>query len=150
MESQWTPKSLEGDCRRKNSMVWKVIFIIGELLERGCLKWVCMTHLDIWNTSDGQKKGQESNWQFDSRPLKVRNRPNFFCVQVTCNIPLESSRQGLQLCFRPHLNQSFARKVIGMQSCRSPNVNNFETPTWESRDKMSFGCGPHEEAQTIL
>jgi hypothetical protein len=24
-----------------------------------------------------QKKGQESNWQFDSRPLKVRNRPDF-------------------------------------------------------------------------
>jgi hypothetical protein len=23
-----------------------------------------------------QKKGQESNWQFNSRPLKVRNRPN--------------------------------------------------------------------------
>jgi hypothetical protein len=24
------------------------------------------------------KGGLESNWQFDSRPLKVRNRPNFF------------------------------------------------------------------------
>ncbi len=23
------------------------------------------------------KEGRESNWQFDSRPLKVRNRPNF-------------------------------------------------------------------------
>jgi hypothetical protein len=31
----------------------------------------------IWNISYDQKKGQESNWQFDSRPLKVRNRPNF-------------------------------------------------------------------------
>jgi hypothetical protein len=28
------------------------------------------------NTSYGKKKGQESNWQFDSQPLKVRNRPN--------------------------------------------------------------------------
>jgi hypothetical protein len=44
------------------------------------LKWACMTHLDIWNTSYGQKKGRESNWQFDSRPLKVRNRPDF----LTC------------------------------------------------------------------
>jgi hypothetical protein len=25
----------------------------------------------------GQKKGRESNWQFDSRPLKVRNWPDF-------------------------------------------------------------------------
>jgi len=36
-----------------------------------------MTHLDIWNTSYGQKKGWESNCQFDSWPLKVKNRPNF-------------------------------------------------------------------------
>jgi hypothetical protein len=35
-----------------------------------------MSHLDIFNTSYGQKKGHESNWQFDSRPLKVRNRPD--------------------------------------------------------------------------
>ncbi len=34
-----------------------------------------MGHLDIFNPSYGQKKGQESNWQFDSRPLKVKNRP---------------------------------------------------------------------------
>ncbi len=35
-----------------------------------------MNHLDICNPSYGQKKGWESNWQFDSRPLKVRNRPD--------------------------------------------------------------------------
>ncbi len=34
-------------------------------------------HLDTSNTSQGQKKGRESNWQFDSRPLKVENRPDF-------------------------------------------------------------------------
>jgi hypothetical protein len=33
-----------------------------------------MNHLDICNTSYGWKKGWESNWQFDSRPLKVGNR----------------------------------------------------------------------------
>jgi hypothetical protein len=36
-----------------------------------------MNHLDIYNTSYGKKKGRESNWHFDSRPLKVENRPNF-------------------------------------------------------------------------
>jgi hypothetical protein len=39
-----------------------------------------MTHLDFWNTSYGQKKGWELNLQFDSRPLKVGNRPDF----LTC------------------------------------------------------------------
>jgi hypothetical protein len=31
--------------------------------------------LNICSPSYGQKKGRESNWQFDSRPLKVGNRP---------------------------------------------------------------------------
>jgi hypothetical protein len=36
-------------------------------------KLACMTHLDTSNISYGQKKGHESNCQFDSRPLKVKN-----------------------------------------------------------------------------
>jgi hypothetical protein len=35
-----------------------------------------MSHLDIFTTSYGKKKSRESNWQFDSRPQKVGNRPN--------------------------------------------------------------------------
>jgi len=35
----------------------------------------------IWNTNYGQKKGRESTWQFDSRPLKVRNRPDFLACR---------------------------------------------------------------------
>jgi hypothetical protein len=46
-------------------------------LEHKCLKWACMTNLDTSSTSYGQKKGRESNWQFDSRPLNVKNHPNF-------------------------------------------------------------------------
>jgi hypothetical protein len=41
-----------------------------------CRKWPRMSHSDICNTSYGRKKGRESNWQFDSRPLKVGNRPD--------------------------------------------------------------------------
>jgi hypothetical protein len=65
-----------------------------------------------------------------------------FSVQVACDIPFESSRQGLQLCFRPHCNHRSTRKVMGAQSNGSPRCGNFETPTLESRDKMLFGCGP--------
>ncbi len=35
-----------------------------------------MSHLQIYSTRYGKKKGWESNLQFDSRPLKVRNRPD--------------------------------------------------------------------------
>ncbi len=52
-----------------------VLYIIGKILKRRCLKWARIAHSDIWNTSYDQKKGQESNCQFDSRPLKVGNRP---------------------------------------------------------------------------
>jgi hypothetical protein len=33
------------------------------------------------NTSYGQKKGRESNWQFDSRPQKIWNRPDFIAFR---------------------------------------------------------------------
>jgi hypothetical protein len=51
-------------------------------LKLRCLKWARMTHLDIWNINYDQKKGWESNWQFDSWPLKVENRLDFLvCKQ---------------------------------------------------------------------
>ncbi|CAM6039961.1 unnamed protein product [Sphagnum compactum] len=38
-------------------------------------KWPRIGHSDICSPSYGQKKGRDSNCQFDSRPLKVGNRP---------------------------------------------------------------------------
>jgi hypothetical protein len=76
MESQWTPKTSESNFRGQNSMAYDVFYIIGKLLERRCLKWSRIAHLNIWNISYGQKKGRESNYQFDFRPEKVRNQPN--------------------------------------------------------------------------
>ncbi len=57
-------------------MACGVLYIIGKLLELRCLQWARIAHLDILNTSYGQKKGRESNYQFDSQPEKVGNRPN--------------------------------------------------------------------------
>jgi hypothetical protein len=75
MESRWTSKTPESNCRGQISMDCGVIYIIRKLLERRCLKWALLAHLNIWNTSYGQKKGRESNCQFDSRPQRVGNRP---------------------------------------------------------------------------
>jgi hypothetical protein len=77
LESWWTPKCLENNCKGQNPMVLGIFYTIGNLLKLRCLKWARMTHLDIWNTSYGQKKGRKSNWRFDSRPLKVGNRPDY-------------------------------------------------------------------------
>jgi hypothetical protein len=67
--------------RLKLRQDWRVFYIIGKLLKRSYLKWARMTHLDTWNTSYGQKKGRESNWQFDSQPLKVENRPDLLACR---------------------------------------------------------------------
>jgi hypothetical protein len=79
MESRWTPETSESDFKGQTSMDCGVFYINGKLLKLICLKWACIAHLDIWNTSYGQKKGRESNSRespsFDSRRLKVGNRP---------------------------------------------------------------------------
>jgi hypothetical protein len=76
LKSQWTIESSRSNCRGQNPLNWIFLYIIAKLLKRRCFKWAYMTHLDIWNTSYGQKKGWESNWHFDSQPLKVKNRLN--------------------------------------------------------------------------
>jgi len=75
-ESSGTPKNSKRDCRGQNTSHWDVLYIVGKVLKCKCPKWPRMSHLDICSTSYGRKKGQESNWQFDSRPLKVENRPD--------------------------------------------------------------------------
>jgi hypothetical protein len=59
-------------------------------------------------------------------------------LQTTCDIPLESSRRELQLCFRPRRNPRFSRKVMRLQSRGSPGWRSFGTPTRESRDKKAI------------
>jgi hypothetical protein len=64
--------------------------------------------------------------------IKSQESPQFPCVQVACDILLESSQLRLQLCFRPHFNRRSTHKVMRAQSCKSPNFGNFGTFIWES------------------
>jgi hypothetical protein len=75
LESSGTPECLEFDSKGQNTWHWGVLGVIGKVLKRRYRKWPRIGHLDICSPSYGQKKGRESNWQFDSRPLKVWNRP---------------------------------------------------------------------------
>jgi hypothetical protein len=78
---KWTHESSKHNYKGQNPLPQRVPYIIEKLLKPRCLKWAQISHLDIWNTSYGQKKGQESNCQFDSRPLKVRNHPDFLAYR---------------------------------------------------------------------
>jgi hypothetical protein len=75
LESSGTPKNSEHDFRGQISSHLSDLGVIGKVLKCRCPKWPRMSHLDIFSPSYGQKKGRESNWQFDSRALKVENRP---------------------------------------------------------------------------
>jgi hypothetical protein len=75
MESFGTPENSKDDLRGQISSPWCVLYINEKLLKRRCPKWPYISHLDICSPSYGQKKGRKSNCQFDSRPLKVGNRP---------------------------------------------------------------------------
>jgi hypothetical protein len=75
LESSGTLECLELNSKAQNTSPWGVLGVIGKVSKFRCPKWPRIGHLDICSPSYGQKKGQESNWQFDSRPLKVGNRP---------------------------------------------------------------------------
>ncbi len=75
LESFGTPECLELDSKAQNTLHWGVLGVIWKVLKRRYRKWPRIGRLDICRPSYGQKKGRESKWQFDSRPLKVENRP---------------------------------------------------------------------------
>ncbi len=74
LESSGTPENSEDDLEDQNTLYWGVLSVIGKVLKSRYRKWSRILDLNICSTSYGQKKGRESNWQFDSRPLKVGNR----------------------------------------------------------------------------
>jgi hypothetical protein len=74
LESPGTPECSELDRKRQNTSHWGVLGVIGKVLKRRYRKCPRIGNSDICSPSYGQKKGRESKWQFDSRPLKVRNR----------------------------------------------------------------------------
>jgi len=103
LESRWNLECSKSDYKGQNPMVRGILHIIGKLLKLKCLKWAHMTHLDIWNTNYGLKKGRESNWQFDSRSLKVGNQPNFLVCRWFATYHWKACWE-LECFFRPHLN----------------------------------------------
>jgi hypothetical protein len=62
----------------------------------------------------------------------------FPCVQVVCDISLENSQRGLQICFKRHFNQRSTYKIMGPQSHGSPSCGNFGSP----ETKWHLGVSP--------
>jgi hypothetical protein len=143
LESSGTPECLGFNSKAQNTSHWGVLGFIEKVLKRRYRKWPRIGHLDICNPSYGQKKGQESNWQFDSRPLKVGSRP-------LSDVRIQSAR-----CRWKDLDESynFGSDLVAIRlgsrelwALKVPRLqlgqfrDNFGTPTWESREKVPFKC----------
>jgi hypothetical protein len=147
LESFGTPKNSERDFRGQNTSHWNVLSTVGKVLKCRCPKWPRMSHLDIYNTSYGRKKGRESNWQFDSRALKVRNRPDSGACRWSathCWKALEESYNfGWNLVpIRVRGEELWASKVPGVQTGTVSELH-FGSP----RKKSHLDASPVESCR---
>jgi hypothetical protein len=139
LEPSGIPECLELNSKAQNTSHWGVLGVIGKVLKRRYRKCPCIGHSDIYSPSYGQKKGRESNWQFDSRPLKVWNRP-------LPDVSLKSSTWRGKLSTRTTtlIQDSSQSKLVarnyGRSKFRESNRDSFGTPFRESQQNVPFGC----------
>jgi len=138
LESSGTPATSELDSRRKNTLPWGVFYTVGKALK--CRKWPHMSHLDICSTSYGRKKGRELNWQFDSRPQKVGNRPD----SGVCRWSAAHRWKALEESYK------FAKDLISIRGLsrelQVPKVSGVQTGTFSGLLLGSPGNKSHLDA----
>ncbi len=153
LESSGIPECLEFDSKAQNTSHWGVLGVIGKVLKRRYREWPRIGHLDICSPSYGQKKGRESNWQFDSWPLKVGNRPLLDLLIESAIRRWKDLDEGYKfgsdlVAIRLRSRELWAPKVPGLHPGQFRE--NFGTPTRESREKVTSGRGCSGESQSIL
>ncbi len=141
MESRWTYEFSKNDFRGQNPLDWQVPYIIENLLELRCLKWARMTHLDISNTSYGQKKGRESNCQFDSRPLKVINCPEFLVCKLCAIYCWKDLDKGYNFAFNLILITRLKTKLWAPKVAGVPTLRISRLPFGSLGTKCHLGVG---------
>jgi hypothetical protein len=153
-ESRRTLKTSELDRRGQNTLHCGVLYIIGKLWKWRCRKWACMGHLDICSTSCVQKKGWESNWQFDSRPLKVGNRPDPGVWRGSVIHPWKALKESYKFASDLVPIGGLRKKIMTSCNPRSLNRDNFGTISGlrlgSPGTKRPFRCGCDGVTQRIL
>jgi hypothetical protein len=125
-------------------MACDVPYIIGNLLKRRCLKWARIAHLDIWNTSYGQKKGWESNCQFNSRPEKVWNRPDLLSCRQRATYRWKALDNSYNFALDRTSIRGLIAKLWGSKFAGIPADAISRLPLENPGREKSFGCGPME------
>jgi hypothetical protein len=141
---EWIPKSSERDSRGQNSLTWKVTYIIGNTLKCRCLKWARIPRLDIYNTSYGKKKGRESNWHFDSCPLKVRNWPNSLAFKQRATYCWKALDKGYNFALDLIMIGGLHRKLCALKVVGVPVVAISGLPLGSPGTKSHLDVAPME------
>jgi hypothetical protein len=81
-----------------------------------------MNHSDICSTSYVQKKGRESNWQFDSRPLKVGNLPDLLAYRWRATYRWKSLDEGYNFALDLIAIEGLRKKLCALKVARVPIV----------------------------
>ncbi len=111
-------------------------------MEHRCLKWARITHLDTSNTSYGQKKGRESNCQFDSRPLKVKNRPNFLMCRWRATYSWKALDEDYNFASDLISIKGLHTKIWTPKVAKVPTLGISKLPLGSIRTKCHLGAGP--------
>jgi hypothetical protein len=128
-------------------MACGVLYIIGKLLELKFLKWARIARLDIWNTSYGQKKGQESNCQIDSRPKKVENRLDLLVYKWRATYHWKALDESYNFSSNCTSIRDLLAKLWGSKVARVLVGAILELPLRSLSREKPFGCGPMERCK---
>jgi hypothetical protein len=109
-----------------------------------CLKWAPIAHLDIWNTSYGQKKGRESNWQFDSWPLKVGKRPDSLAFRQHVTYRWKALDEGYNFAIDLIAIEGLHRKLCALKVARVPTMGISGLPLGSHGTKSHLDVAPVE------
>jgi hypothetical protein len=143
LEFPWTFESSKNDCKDQNPLDWEDFYIIKKILKLRCLEWARMTHLDTSNTSYGQKKGQKSNWQFDSRPLKVKNCPDFLACRWFMTYCWKDLDKGYKFVLDLILIRGLHTKLWVPKVIIVPTLGILGLPFESPRTKWHLGADPN-------
>jgi hypothetical protein len=101
-----------------------------------------MTHLDTSNTSYDQKKEWELNWQFDSRPLKIKNRPDFLVWMWRATYRWKDLDKGYSFTSDFISIKGLNTKLWALKVARVPTVWISRLPLGSPGTKWHLGVGP--------
>jgi hypothetical protein len=89
-----------------------------------------------------RKKGQKSNWQFDSRPLKIGNRPDFLVCRWRATYYWKVVNKGYNFAWNLISIKGLHTNLWAPKVARVPTLGISGLPLGNPGTKCHLGVGP--------